>query len=45
MILEAANYNPLLAQQMEEELTPVWWERYLLDRHWRIKAMEQKSGE
>lgn len=27
-ILEAAGNNPLLAQQMEDELSGEWWERW-----------------
>jgi len=28
LVLEAAGYDPLRAQQMEAELSRDWWERY-----------------
>lgn len=32
MLLEAAGGDPLRAQQMENELSPEWWEFYLIYR-------------
>lgn len=29
-ILEAANFDPLRAQQIETDLTQYWWDRWLL---------------
>jgi hypothetical protein len=44
LILEAANYDPLRAQEIEKELSFEWWDRWLLDRKARIKAREAKRG-
>ena len=43
MLLEAADYDPLRAQQIENELTQEWWERWLVDREERVKAINHRS--
>lgn len=32
IVLEAAGWDPLRAQDMEERLTQAWWERYRVFR-------------
>lgn len=39
--LEAAGYDPLRARELYDDIDRVWWERYLLDREWRMKAQER----
>jgi len=43
MILEAAGYDPLRAQEMETQLSEEWWERWLADRNERVNAANQRS--
>jgi len=43
LLLEAAEYDPLRAQQLENELSEIWWERWLYDREQRLKAQEKKA--
>jgi len=43
VVLEAAGYDPLRAQEMEEKLTEVWWERWLIDRNERVFRDNQRS--
>jgi hypothetical protein len=42
VILEAAGYDPLRAQEMEEKLSREWWERWLADRNERVNADNQR---
>ena len=44
MILEAANYDPLRAQEIEERVNAQWWSRWLADRTERVNAANQKAG-
>ena len=40
-IMEAADGDPLRAQQLEDEISQSWWERYML---WaKLKAEGQKA--
>jgi len=43
VILEAAGYDPLRAQEMEAQLSEEWWMRWLEDRNERVKAANQRS--
>jgi len=43
MILEAAGYDPLRAQEMEAQLSEVWWERWMADRNERVYASNNRS--
>jgi hypothetical protein len=43
MLLEAAKYDPLRAQELEERLGVLWYERWCADRDARIKAQEAKD--
>jgi len=43
LVLEAAGGNPLIAQNMEIELTGEWWERWMINRSARMKADERKA--
>ncbi|MFA5457715.1 MAG: hypothetical protein WC261_08815, partial [Synergistaceae bacterium] len=43
VVLEAAGYDPLRAQEMEEKLTEIWWERWLVDRNERVFRDNQRS--
>jgi len=44
LILEAANYDPLRAQEIEERVNAQWWSRWLADRTERVNAANQKAG-
>jgi len=44
VILEAANYDPLRAQEIEERVNAQWWSRWLADRTERVNAANQKAG-
>ena len=37
-MLEAAHHDPLRAQEIEGQVSRVWWERYLADREERLAA-------
>jgi hypothetical protein len=37
LVLEAAGYNPLLAQQFSDELRPEWWMRYMTYRDEKVQ--------
>jgi hypothetical protein len=43
LLLEAAGYDPLRAQEIDENITELWWERWLYDREQRIKAQDIKK--
>lgn len=43
LVLEAAGGNPLIAQQMENELTEEWWDRWIIDRDTRMKQAERDA--
>jgi len=43
VILEAAGYDPLRAQELEASVTEEWWERWLMDRNERVNAANQRS--
>jgi hypothetical protein len=36
LILEAAGYDPLRAQEIEESVTQEWWERFRYEREQRL---------
>jgi len=42
LILEAAGYDPLRAQEIEERLTQEWWDRWIVDRDVRVKQTRKK---
>jgi len=42
LILEAAGYDPLRAQEIEDNLTETWWNRWMYDREQRIKIEQAK---
>lgn len=42
MVLEAAGNDPLRAQEMEESLSQLWWDRWIVDRKHRTKAQERE---
>jgi hypothetical protein len=42
VILEAANYDPLRAQEIEERVDAEWWSRWLTDRNERIGAANKE---
>jgi hypothetical protein len=42
LILEAAGYDPLRAQEIVEGVNQVWWERWMVDRRHRLEA-EKKA--
>jgi hypothetical protein len=48
IVLEAAGFDPLRAQEMEEILTEEWWRRYYIYRveYGKVlKERERKLGE
>ena len=42
-ILEAAQFDPLRAQEIEERINQIWWERYLTHRAARSIADSKES--
>jgi len=42
MILEAANFDPLRAQEIENELSAEWFDRWLIARKARADAEKLK---
>jgi hypothetical protein len=44
MLLEAADYDPLRAQEIEAQVSQVWWERWQVDREARLSAKAKKHG-
>jgi len=42
-LLEAANYDPLRAMEIEEGISEEWWTRWFYDREMRIKIQEAKK--
>ena len=45
MILEAANGDPLRAQEIDEKLGREWWEYYLVYSHEKTQAMNERMKE
>lgn len=42
MVLEAAGGDPLRAQEMEERLSQLWWDRWMTNRKYRVQAEERE---
>jgi len=42
-ILEAAHFNPLEAQRIEQELEPYWWQRYTIYHDEYVKFMRERE--
>jgi len=43
IILNAADNDPLRAQEIEEELSQYWWERYLIYRKEQSIAQQEEQ--
>lgn len=43
LILEAAHFDPLRAQEMEAELSERWWKNYLAYRHEASAVQRQQE--
>lgn len=42
MVLEAAGDDPLRAQEMEGQLSQLWWDRWMVNRRFRAEAQERE---
>jgi hypothetical protein len=44
LILEAAGWDPLRAQEIEKHLSQTWWARWLIEREQRIIKAKKEQG-